>query len=101
MIPIHVDEIAFFQVEKNGTELYTKQNTKYIIHDTLDHLESNLDPKLFFRANRQFLVAYPAIKHIEHEDDRKLLVKLNIPFAYPIVISKAKATQFLKWVEER
>lgn len=101
MIPLHASDIAFFQVGENGTKLHTKDNSKYTLKDTLDHLESVLDPTLFFRANRQFLIAYSAIKHIEYYDDRKLLVKVNLPNAVPIVVSKAKASLFLSWVEER
>jgi len=99
LIPIGIDDISFFCIGEEFTELHTKDSRKYNLSKTLDYLELAVDPGKFFRANRQFLVAHSSIKHIEHYDDRKLLVKLDLPHVEPIIVSKAKASEFLKWME--
>lgn len=101
MIPVRVEDVAFFSIEEDSTILHTVQGRKYRISETLEHLESSVDPKLFFRANRQYLVAHRALAKIEHFHARKLLLELSLPEVEPIIVSKAKATEFLLWVENR
>jgi DNA-binding LytR/AlgR family response regulator len=101
MIPIRIEEIAFFSIDNNKTILHTMDNKKYTMNDTLEQLETTLDPKIFFRANRQFFIAFHAVKQIEHYHGRKLLVETCLPDEEPITVSKAKSTEFLLWMENR
>ncbi len=99
MIPINVDDICFFCIRNNSTQLHTKDNKTFTVPQTLEYLEAMLDPQLFYRANRQSLVAFSAIKEVEHYFERKLLVKLHQPGLEPIIISKGKASDFLQWMD--
>jgi two-component system, LytTR family, response regulator len=101
MIPVSTDQIAYFSVTDSGGEVYTTDGKSFSHTFTLDSLESQLDPQLFFRANRQYLVAVHAIKEIEQFIERKLLIHLKPPCKQTIVVSKAKASAFLNWMEER
>src|SRR3989337_1888651 len=80
MIPVRVEDIAFFAIEEDSTILRTVHGKKYRISETLEHLESSVDPKNFFRANRQYLVAHQAVIKIEHFNARKLLLELSLPY---------------------
>ena len=99
MIPINIEEISCFSVHDNSVLLHTKDSKIFAVVHTLDYLETVVNPALFYRVNRQWLVAYSAIREIEHYFDRKLLVKLHSPGLEPVIVSKAKASQFLKWIE--
>jgi DNA-binding LytR/AlgR family response regulator len=101
MIPIPVAQIACFSINSQSVLLHTLDNKQYPIPYTLDYLEAVIDPQLFYRANRQHLLAYHAVKEVEPYFDRKLLVKLTLPGTDPVIISKAKASDFLKWLENR
>jgi DNA-binding LytR/AlgR family response regulator len=101
MIPININEITLFSSHNDITQLHTKDNKQYQLNYSLEHLEKIIDPKLFYRANRQTLLAYSAIKEVEHHFDRKLLIKLVQANAESISVSKAKAPDFLKWIENR
>ena len=101
LLPIHVDEIDIFAIKENNTFLYTKDGSQFILNHSLDYYEENFDPALFYRANRQFLISYISIKEIEHYSDRKLIIKFKREKIEPVTISKAKATAFIKWVENR
>ena len=74
---------------------------KYPTNQTLDELEKNLDTTQFYRANRQFIVNFDAIKEFEPYFNRKLTVKLKIPLPEPMLVSKEKSTQFTRWMELR
>lgn len=80
-------------------ELSTKNNEQYRLSYSLDYIGSIVDPKIFYRANRQYLLARDAIKEVENYFDRKLLIRLAQTKAEPVIVSKAKASDFLKWLE--
>jgi DNA-binding LytR/AlgR family response regulator len=101
LIPIQTYDISFFKVEADSCCLYTRQGQKYLIPKSLDYLESQLDPMHFHRANRQYIVSFSAVSQVEYHDDRKLLVKLKGFPAEQILVSKGKATEFIRWMEDR
>lgn len=101
MIPVNSNDIIFFKITDDAVELCTKSNDRYRLPYSLDHIESMVDPKLFYRANRQYLIAYHAIKEVENYFDRKLLIKIDPLNPEPIIVSKAKSADLLKWLENR
>ena len=101
LIPLSISEISLFTIQEEGVQLYTSDGRNYHLNQTLDKIEMNTDPYLFYRANRQHLIAFSSIREIEHASDRKLLVKHSVKNKEPIIISKAKASNFLRWMENR
>ncbi|MDB5240483.1 MAG: DNA-binding response regulator [Spirosoma sp.] len=99
--PIPVGEISFFYTENEIVWLYKSSGEKYALDHTLDELESMLDPTHFYRANRQFIIRYEAIQEFEPYFNRKLAVRLSLPTPEPIIVSKAKAGDFMHWLEQR
>jgi two-component system LytT family response regulator len=98
IIPVAARDIAYFSMEHSVVELCTLQQDKYFITVSMDELEKTMDPELFFRANRQYLVGRAAIANAERSFSRKLTVKLTVPTAEAIAVSKAKASEFLHWL---
>lgn len=101
MIPVNSNDILFFKITDDAVELCIKSNDRYRLPWSLDHIETMVDPKLFYRANRQYLIAYHAIKEVENYFDRKLLIKIDPLNPEPIIVSKAKSADLLKWLENR
>lgn len=101
MIPVSVEDIACFYYHNDLTFLVTFGNQKYALDLSMDEVEGRIDPSLFYRANRQFIVNFKAIREVEHYFARKLVVKVGISVPESIVVSKAKAGNFLKWMENR
>lgn len=98
IIPIQTKDIAFFHWDENALTLTTLKGHKYIYSGSVDEMERMLDPAMFFRANRQYLINRDAIRDIERFFARKLTVKLTVDTPESVVIGKTKATEFLKWV---
>jgi two-component system LytT family response regulator len=98
IIPVLTRDIAYFYMEHSLVEVCTLQQQKYFITGSMDELEKTMDPELFFRANRQFLIGRAAIVNAERSFSRKLVVKLIVSTADTIVVSKAKASEFLHWL---
>ncbi|OQP39772.1 DNA-binding response regulator [Niastella yeongjuensis] len=99
IIPIKTTDIACIHYTNGVTSIYTHANQKYVMPSTLDELEAMLQPDLFFRANRQFIINRQAIVNIEHYFSRRLVVRLAIPTPENIIISKVRSGELLQWLE--
>lgn len=98
LVPVMVNEVAFFNKEElifintlKGEKLLSEQ-------DTLDEIESLVDPAFFFRVNRQFLVHIQVVARVK-TTHKGLSVQLKAPFApTELDLSREKATAFKKWL---
>ena len=61
---VHLTHVRLFEVDGNYTKIYFEDN-KPMIPRTLNYLESRLDPKTFFRANRQQIINLKWVEKIE------------------------------------
>jgi two-component system response regulator LytT len=64
---------------------------------TLDQLMDQLDPKLFFRVNRQCIVGFPAIKEIHSYFNSRLLLQLVPSFNEDVIVSRERVQMFKIW----
>lgn len=101
LLPVSATDVDYFYIEHELTFLHTFKGQRHIVNYTLDELETMLNPQQFYRANRQYLVNFTAIKEVEHFFARKLLLKLAAPPKEQVLVSKAKASEFLRWMEQR
>ncbi|KAA6441188.1 response regulator transcription factor [Dyadobacter flavalbus] len=98
IIPISLDKLDFIYYNNYQVNVHT-QNTQYETRDTLNSIINSLNPHDFFRANRQFIIHRKSVTSIQQYFGRKLLVGTSFPTPEPVIISKANASEFLKWVE--
>ncbi|MBI2274769.1 MAG: response regulator transcription factor [Bacteroidetes bacterium] len=98
-IPVDTREIACF-MRDNLNYLYTFTGDKYILdYTTLEDIEELLDPKLFYRANRQSIIHINAIQSVKPHENQKLSVFLKAPLKMEVDISREKAPAFKKWFD--
>ena len=64
----------------------------------MEEIEELLDPKLFFRANRQFIICAPAVDSFRGDSYGKLIVKLKAPLDAAVDVSREKAQAFKTWL---
>ncbi|WP_461094837.1 LytR/AlgR family response regulator transcription factor [Spirosoma gilvum] len=100
IISVPQQEVACF-CRNELIYLYTIDGKKLVTdYKTLDELEELIDPALFFRANRQYVIALDAVAGFKPHDSQKLLVSLKSPNDnQDILVSKEKSTQFRHWLE--
>jgi len=80
--------------------IYLFNGERYTLdYDTLDEVEELLDPKQFYRANRQYIINIEAIASVKPLLNSKLLVKLKGPNdKFEIDMSREKTPLFKKWL---
>jgi DNA-binding LytR/AlgR family response regulator len=99
MMPIAVEQIAGFELTHGVTNLSTFDGQHFALPSSLEDIENHLDPAQFHRCNRQWIVARRAVLEVEPYFHRKLAVRLRVTTARPILVSKEKSTEFLRWLE--
>lgn len=97
LVPVSTGEISFFHKEEL-IHLHTLNGDKLISeHQTLDEIESLVDPGKFFRVNRQYLVHMQAVGKIK-TTHKGLTIELKGIASIEIDISREKAAAFKTWL---
>jgi two-component system, LytTR family, response regulator LytT len=97
-VPVEVSEIAYFNSEAGVTLFRTVANQKFTLDYTLDELETMLDPKQFFRANRQYIVNINSVQQIHPYFNNKLKITLKPVTDDEVLVSRERATEFKVWM---
>jgi two-component system LytT family response regulator len=97
LIPLKTEDIAYFYIDHGVVRVYPVNGRSYSMDKTLDELEEMLDPEMFFRANRQFIISRRSIKDIDFWFSNRLSVNLKIQAPEKIIISKARISEFKQW----
>ena len=99
MKSIEVKDIAYFFSTSGITFVAMNAKSQYSVDQSLDNLMEELDPKLFFRVNRQYLVSLSSIANIHIYPKSRLKLELNPPVSEGIFVSLDKVPDFKKWVD--
>jgi len=97
LVPVSQQEVAYFAKEEL-IYLVTVNNDRYISeHHTLEEIENLVNPEIFYRVNRQFIIHIQTVGKIK-TTHKGLTVLLKPPFNTEIDISREKAVSFKKWI---
>ena len=100
LIPISIDLISYIYTEDKAVMIKTVNDKSFFINYSLDELESQLDPRKFFRLNRQFITSIEAIFKISQYFNGKLKIELNPTQNDKVRVSRAKTPVFKNWLEQ-
>lgn len=100
LMPIAAEFISYFFTEDKIVFMRTKDNHKFAMDYTLDELEQQLDPKYFFRANRQFILNTICIDEIHTWFNGKLKVSVRPKPEEEVIVSRERAGDFKSWLGE-
>lgn len=98
LIPIETSEIAYFYSEDSVTFLMHQSNKSYVISESLETIENQLNPASFFRANRKYIVSAASVSKVEPYFNQKLILNLSPEMNNQVTVSKLKASQFKDWL---
>jgi len=99
-MPVSTKDIACFTKDVLNY-LYLFNGERYQIdYNTLEEIEELLDPKVFYRANRQFIINIEAVHTVKPVEHSKLIVRLKEPnHKLEIDMSRLKSPDFKKWLD--
>ncbi|WP_154859385.1 LytR/AlgR family response regulator transcription factor [Cyclobacterium xiamenense] len=95
---IGIAEVAYFFAENKAVYLVDQSGSKYVLDETLDQLAEGLDPEVFFRVNRSFVVQVAAIRQMHAYSRSRIKLDLQPPCAKECISSSEKTAEFKEWL---
>ncbi len=101
LLSIADKNIAYFFASGKHLFLYTGPISSYLYNSSLTDLIANLDPKLFFKVNRKYILHRKSIAQIVKHSSQKIEIILTLKPAdlEPIILSKKEINNFKNWLD--
>jgi two-component system, LytTR family, response regulator LytT len=95
-----IADIAYFYTENKTNFVCTNEGKRLPVDFTLDQVEEMLNPKNFFRINRQFIIGHHAIDEMKAHSRSRIIVKLLPAYKATTVVAVDRASDFRNWLSE-
>lgn len=96
---INIEDIECIYSENKGTYVFTNEGRNYLLDVTLDHLEDELEPHVFFRISRKYYINIDAIKDMVSYTNSRLEIKLNHYNEQQVIVARERVKDFKNWLE--
>jgi DNA-binding LytR/AlgR family response regulator len=96
---VPVGQVAFFQSEGRYVKLVGTDNHRYIVDGTMDKIAAELDPRHFFRINRQLIVSFAAITSMVPYSKSRVKVLLHPQPDADSIVSVERSAEFKAWLD--
>jgi DNA-binding LytR/AlgR family response regulator len=97
---IETAHIKYFYSLEKSTFLFEDSGKSYDVSYSLDQVESQLDPKQFFRISRKFIVNIEALQEIITYSSSRLKLIIKGSDQENILVSRRKINEFKAWLEK-
>lgn len=102
LLPVSIDMIQLFYIKDCQVKAVLTDGVEYNFSLTLDELVDCLNPSLFFRVNRQFLISREAIKDLDLWFNSRLSINVRYSgIKEKILVSKARVAEFKEWFSKK
>lgn len=98
IVLIKTEDIAFFYSENKTSHIVTNEGREYVIDDSLDTVENKINPAMFFRIGRSFIVSLNAIHIVTKHFGSRLKVQLKSSKRDDLFVSRSRTNEFLEWL---
>lgn len=96
-VPVSVEQISYFYIDGGAVKAVTQSAEIFDFQQTLDELVEQLNPRQFFRANRQYIIAHKAITGVSLWFGGRMVLQLSPAANEKVIISKARVPAFKEW----
>ena len=99
IIIIPVEDIAYCYSEDKSTYAISRNGTRRLLDYSLDMVQEMLDPKIFFRISRSYIVSINSIENISNYLGTRLKLQLTPHSDDEVVVSRSRTSDFLEWLD--
>jgi DNA-binding LytR/AlgR family response regulator len=97
---IDAENIAYFFIAEGEAFMRESEGRIYPSDSSLDKIQTLLDPSLFFRINRQYLINIKAIKNMYTYSKSAIKIELAPKPDEDIFVSLSRTTDFKRWLNQ-
>ena len=94
------EEINHFETKDSLSYLITSKGNRYNIENSLDELETLVDPKYFFRINRKIIIQIKSIQKISNYFNSRLSISSNYLDEDSSIVSRERVNDFKQWLDK-
>lgn len=91
------DKIVLFYAEGRTAFLLTTKGNRYIIDYKLEELEEIVNPSMFYRISRSFIVNINHIQDVLVHSNSRLKIQFEQDFDRDVIVSREKVSDFKNW----
>jgi len=99
IIVVNTTDIAYFYADNKATYIVSFDKKMHLSDLTLDTIESQINPEIFFKLSRSCIASISAIESISRHFNSRLKVHLKPQFKEDIFVSRVRVPAFLEWLE--
>jgi len=101
LLSINDTSITYFYATGKHLFIHTDSGSNYLYNSNLKDLINKLNPDLFFKINRKYIINRHHIQEIIKHSSQKIEILLNvaIPDTEPIILSKKEINNFKNWLD--
>jgi DNA-binding LytR/AlgR family response regulator len=92
-------DILYFYSFQKGTYLKLSDGKDYLLDFSLDLVNEMVDPDLFFRINRKYLIALQSINDVISYSNSRLKLKVKNANDDDFLVAREKVKTFKSWLE--
>ena len=96
---IPVDEIAYCYSKDKSTYAVNRNGSQRLLDYSLDMMQEMLDPKIFFRISRSYIVSINSIENISKYLSTRLKLQIVPHTDDEVVVSRSRTSDFLEWLD--
>jgi len=97
---IATNEIACFFSENKITFIVLFSGEEFIVNDTLECIEKQVDSKYFFRINRKYIINYQAIDDMLCYSNSRIKIMLKNHKNNKLIVARERVKNFKIWLSE-
>lgn len=95
---VKTSDIAYFFLQGRTVSIAMHDGTMLPVDYSLDKVSQLVDPKDFFRINRQFIITFTSIQHIHTFSAGKLKIDLKPKAPVEVFVSSDRVSAFKEWL---
>ncbi len=93
-------DVAYFAADNKIVFLIDREGNRFVINSTIEKLETELNPKYFFRLSRKIIIHADAIEQVKPYQSNRLKLQLKgIAAPEEIIISRERVADFKQWAD--
>lgn len=98
IIPIDTFDIAYFYVEGKSKYIVKTDGTRYYFDQQMESILDDLDPQIFFRISRNYIISSHAIHGIERIYGGRLKIIMEPPAEVDMIVARSRVSDFMAWL---
>ncbi|WP_163410499.1 LytR/AlgR family response regulator transcription factor [Flavobacterium ajazii] len=102
LISVNESEITYFAASGKHLFICVNSGNSFLYNNTITEIINCLDPFIFFKINRKYIVNRNIIKEVVKHSNQKIELILTVPSLEnePIMISKKEINNFKNWLDQ-